>query len=452
MPSPHLRIRQRNEIGGFWGESNGREPPPGSNCENDPSAAADDDENDSTGSYSGGYWSQETHRAFVEAMFVVGLSSASPSIILDGMENNADINLTNERVKSHLQKFRISRAKNTEQFMKDYDAWLRKAIKAATTGAEASATASNSAEAHEHWRSGPGDTEGNNPMKLDIENLSGAELAAFLTYSAMLMDETGVEVDPGDEYLRPVSFHQKVLAESGITLPVLSKEEAETPLGHSITRIIGLMESIPEYLSSKERQKRKDTIAAKRPPEAKRVAAGHLKRNSSIDEYSLAAHACNHFPPLQASSSSVGTMGRGEPNHAAAAATAAYISSGPMPATVPSSSLPPAYAPPAPMPATVPLSSLPPRNSTPILGSGVAHPAPLPLIVPPSVPHWTQQQQQQQQQKCYANNNNDDAFLPPSHVPSNGQVPETPNITISNLPRAHFNGSTRENYDRSAQH
>lgn len=51
-------------------------------------------------------WPDELHRDFVSAVFDVGLKHSSPSTILEHMPKHPQI--TSERIKSHLQKFRYS--------------------------------------------------------------------------------------------------------------------------------------------------------------------------------------------------------------------------------------------------------------------------------------------------------------------------------------------------------
>ena len=69
-------------------------------------------------------WPEELHRDFVSAIFDVGLKHSSPSTIIEHMPKNPDI--TTERVKSHLQKYRNNRAKSKQDFMSSYENSLTK--------------------------------------------------------------------------------------------------------------------------------------------------------------------------------------------------------------------------------------------------------------------------------------------------------------------------------------
>ena len=58
-------------------------------------------------------WPPNLHRSFVSAVFSAGLSATSPAQILACM-GDGDGELTKERVKSHLQKFRAPKANSRE--------------------------------------------------------------------------------------------------------------------------------------------------------------------------------------------------------------------------------------------------------------------------------------------------------------------------------------------------
>jgi SHAQKYF class myb-like DNA-binding protein len=68
-------------------------------------------------------WPDLLHRDFVAAVFDVGLKQSSPSALLQIMQQStADPSVTTERIKSHLQKFRLHRDKSLAEFMNSYDA------------------------------------------------------------------------------------------------------------------------------------------------------------------------------------------------------------------------------------------------------------------------------------------------------------------------------------------
>jgi SHAQKYF class myb-like DNA-binding protein len=69
-------------------------------------------------------WPDQKHREFVSAVFDVGLKSSTPSLILAAMRSAETFTpeMTTERIKSHLQKFRVHRVKSREEFLRSYEA------------------------------------------------------------------------------------------------------------------------------------------------------------------------------------------------------------------------------------------------------------------------------------------------------------------------------------------
>jgi SHAQKYF class myb-like DNA-binding protein len=88
-------------------------------------------------------WPEELHRDFVSAIFDVGLKHSSPSALLEHMPEHDQI--TSERVKSHLQKYRLHRAKSKKEFMSCYEASLNNYQ---ATGIKAQSLGSGEVAAH----------------------------------------------------------------------------------------------------------------------------------------------------------------------------------------------------------------------------------------------------------------------------------------------------------------
>lgn len=70
-------------------------------------------------------WSEALHRDFVSAVFDIGVKHASPAVVLDTMLIQ-DKEVTSERVKSHLQKYRVHKERSKTEFMAEYDKALRR--------------------------------------------------------------------------------------------------------------------------------------------------------------------------------------------------------------------------------------------------------------------------------------------------------------------------------------
>ena len=65
-------------------------------------------------------WSESLHRDFVSAIFDIGVKHATPAVVLETMLVQ-DREVTADRVKSHLQKYRVHRDRSKTEFMVQYD-------------------------------------------------------------------------------------------------------------------------------------------------------------------------------------------------------------------------------------------------------------------------------------------------------------------------------------------
>ena len=152
-------------------------------------------------------WTDEIHRDFVAAVFDVGLKHSSPSAIMEQMPRHEHI--TSERVKSHLQKYRLHRQKSKEKFMGNYDATMLQ------------------------MKAGEYDTA-------DSRLLNFGEVAAHLscrTMSDVEVEGRVLDTDNG------VVQHEQILH-----LPQLSAEELLSPIGASMGYLMGLFHSLKKQL------------------------------------------------------------------------------------------------------------------------------------------------------------------------------------------------------------
>jgi SHAQKYF class myb-like DNA-binding protein len=149
-------------------------------------------------------WPDELHRDFVAAIFDVGLKHSSPSSIMEHMPKNELV--TTERIKSHLQKYRLHRMKSKQSFMDNYETSLKQ------------------------FKS--------NGMDVDPKSLKSAEIAAHLSYTSIAISETDSEdVD------REALLHGGVLQ-----LPILTEDEKKSPIGASMGYMLGLFFSLKQQL------------------------------------------------------------------------------------------------------------------------------------------------------------------------------------------------------------
>ena len=213
-------------------------------------------------------WPEEAHRDFVSAVFDVGLKQSSPAALLEYMPKKEEI--TSERVKSHLQKYRIHRNKSRQEFINNYDAAFHK------LNAAVSHRVNGSSKNHNEENipsGGGGGLHVGDPWRL-----SGGDHAAYLTYCIMAEDRLAASdltsspnnaVDGAHTYPADATpaipsgiFSPSPVGDAGagssFCWPALSEEEKKTPIGVSISCLFGMFVSLQAQLA----QERKRTNAA----------------------------------------------------------------------------------------------------------------------------------------------------------------------------------------------
>jgi SHAQKYF class myb-like DNA-binding protein len=188
-------------------------------------------------------WPEDLHRDFVSAVFDVGLKHSSPSTILEHMPKHEQI--TSERIKSHLQKYRLHRAKSKKEFMASYES--------AVTKIQKEGLSSNT-------------------------SMGGAQVPAHLTYVTMTeMGDSGVtkqsQVQQQQQQQQPPQggvqtqspaagatsepkmptqqqIHQQQQQQEALMLPRLSEAEKQSPIGASMGYLMGLFFSLKQQLVS----------------------------------------------------------------------------------------------------------------------------------------------------------------------------------------------------------
>ena len=154
-------------------------------------------------------WPEDLHRDFVSAIFDVGLKHSSPSTILEHMPKHEQI--TTERIKSHLQKYRMHRVKSKKEFISSYDASLR---------------------------------EFQNQGVDSTKPVSGAAVAAQLTHEDMTNASTGnrpaIPREAREENVPPRN--------ETLMLPQLTEAEKASPIGSSMGYLMGLFFSLKQQL------------------------------------------------------------------------------------------------------------------------------------------------------------------------------------------------------------
>jgi SHAQKYF class myb-like DNA-binding protein len=170
-------------------------------------------------------WPDDLHRDFVAAIFDVGLKHASPATILEHMPPHEQI--TSERVKSHLQKYRLHRIKSKKDFLASYDACLTNIQQ-------------------------EGGSSG-------VRSMSGGDVAAYVMHSALHeKDFSAMPPTNKPAALRgPATVEreeqnadhpQKANLQDILTLPRLTEAEKQSPLGASIGYLMGLFFSLKQQV------------------------------------------------------------------------------------------------------------------------------------------------------------------------------------------------------------
>lgn len=147
-------------------------------------------------------WPEKLHRDFTSAIFDVGLKNSSPSSILENMV--PDDKITTERIKSHLQKYRLHRMKSKKEFMASYESTIVQ------------------------MKSGKHDT--------DPKSLSSGEVAAHLAFATLNDQEVDDDAKGGT-----------------LQLLKLTEEEMKSPTGASMAYLTGLFLSLKEQLYEQRR-------------------------------------------------------------------------------------------------------------------------------------------------------------------------------------------------------
>lgn len=208
-------------------------------------------------------WPEELHRDFVSAIFDVGLKHSSPATVLEYMPKHEQI--TSERIKSHLQKYRLHRAKSKKDFMTSYDASIKKFQ---DEGME------------------------------NVASLSGGEVAGHLVYATLSgkePPEPSSEDDANHAAPPAVARQRAVVAESpgsgrqtqgSLMLPRLTEEEKRSPMGASLGYLMGLFFSLKQQLMAQRAAKSQaaranqpvndvfDSFVAGKPPVSAQGYAG----------------------------------------------------------------------------------------------------------------------------------------------------------------------------------
>jgi SHAQKYF class myb-like DNA-binding protein len=189
-------------------------------------------------------WPEDLHRDFVSAIFDVGLKQSSPSTILEHMPKHEQI--TTERIKSHLQKYRLHRAKSKKEFITSYEASLRKFQNQGGIGA-ASTIAGGEVAAHLTFSNQENVADGGKGV---VGSADAGDVAAA---PGLLADTVNPDVgavlgeDPASAAVAMNQSPQEQQNES-LMLPELTELEKQSPIGAAMGYLMGLFFSLRQQL------------------------------------------------------------------------------------------------------------------------------------------------------------------------------------------------------------
>lgn len=192
-------------------------------------------------------WPEDLHRDFVSAIFDVGLKHSSPSAILEHMPPHEQI--TTERIKSHLQKYRMHRVKSKKEFISSYEASLRKLQK---NGLD------------------------------DVKSVSGSGVAAHLVYS----DMNGSSAVDSSTKVAEAPVEQKQKTTEALMLPQLTEGEKASPVGSAMGYLMGLFFSLKQQLmiqrAAEAAERKKKATDSSAQGEFDSLAAGGIVANAAV--------------------------------------------------------------------------------------------------------------------------------------------------------------------------
>jgi len=177
-----------------------------------------------------GHWNAAQHRAFVSAVFDEGMKHASPAVVMEHMTDTRD--LTSERVKSRLQKFRKRQSKSKAAFMLEYDRCMTKFITG--NGSERGIASSSFPDSEQSERN------------------SGATAIALVTKAILgesLAEPTELRADGGtNSSFDHGGFLNKLVQDDVILELSMSEEERQSELGTSLAHVMAMVQPLAQII------------------------------------------------------------------------------------------------------------------------------------------------------------------------------------------------------------
>ncbi len=175
-------------------------------------------------------WPEDLHRDFVSAIFDVGLKHSSPSTIMEHMPKHEQINT--ERIKSHLQKYRLHRVKSKKEFISSYEASLRNFQQ--NQNSSSSNLVSGAGEVAAHLTAS---AIGNNKSSTGAKDGPASNARAAVS-----------SADPNQKQVQLRSSKNASASNESLMLPQLTEAEKASPIGAAMGYLMGLFFSLKQQL------------------------------------------------------------------------------------------------------------------------------------------------------------------------------------------------------------
>jgi hypothetical protein len=222
-----------------------------------------------------GSWTAEQHRDFAAAVFLAGMRTSSPAVILDSLQRSTSepnpeasttilspATITSANVKSHLQKYRKNKEKNMKDFMEAYDNWMQ-TVKTLTSNLN---VPRNNNCTVNTLRALNANIVFQLRELMNPEILGPGEMAAYLSFRAMMHQKKRFKASaretaasnttpqaakpchkPGDQTL------EKHLAYESVSYPKLTEAEKSSPIGMGLEFTKKLMSTINAQVENERR-------------------------------------------------------------------------------------------------------------------------------------------------------------------------------------------------------
>ena len=183
-----------------------------------------------------------------------------------------DLEITSERVKSHLQKYRMNRQKSRAEFMESYDACL------------------------DEYQNGH--SQYHDKMLRQAPPKACGMTAAYLTHKAILNDSSVVSQTSQHPRSLMMDASSNLDRAGVLPLPLLTTDEKDGPIGQGFGYLVGLHQALSQQLDeTRKRHQDMSSLNEQSRPQAHLQPVVLLRHNSGMGgsrDASVASDPCGH--------------------------------------------------------------------------------------------------------------------------------------------------------------